>query len=130
MRFHLFNTLSIYESEGPSIVNIMGVGNTYDYSQLRLEADIGTDTLGYQLIHDIDNRFRIFYDDGSNLFPRIGIDATGKVMIGGAWEVGTKMLGVDGNARIRSIGSGSTAGAFNYTFDGMLTTIISDIRLS
>ncbi|PLX11545.1 MAG: hypothetical protein C0597_14910 [Marinilabiliales bacterium] len=124
-----FNTLSIYDSDGPSIVNIMGIGNTYDYSQLRLEADIGTDTLSYQLIHDIDNRFRIFYDDGTNLFPRIGIDVSGNVMIGGAWEDATEMLDVAGNARFRLIESGAYQGALNYTSDGRLTTSTSDIRL-
>jgi hypothetical protein len=40
----------------------------------------------------------------------------------------TQMLDVNGNARIRSIGSGAYAGAVNRTSDGTLTVATSDIR--
>lgn len=38
-------------------------------------------------------------------------------------------LDVDGNARIRSIGSGAYAGPVNRMADGTLTTATSDLRL-
>jgi hypothetical protein len=38
-------------------------------------------------------------------------------------------LDVNGNARFRSIGSGSSAGALHYTSNGTLTTNTSDISL-
>jgi len=124
-----YQNLAIYNGVDPAIVSVMGKGNGYDYATLKLEADIGTDTLSYMLIHDNDNRFRVYYYDGTNLFPRLGIDATGKVMIGGAWVDATEMLDVDGNARFRSIGSAEPTFDLSVTIDGTLTTSSSDIRL-
>ncbi len=52
---------------------------------------------------------------------------------GGRVAIGTKTpteaLDVNGNARFRSIGSGTSAGAVHRTSDGTLTTSTSDIRL-
>ena len=90
---------------------------------------MGTDTLGYHFIHDVNHRLRVLYDDGLNFFPRFSIDATGKVMIGGAWVDATEMLDVDGNARFRAVGSAAQVNDIGITVDGVLTTSTSDKRL-
>jgi len=124
-----YNDLAIYRSNGSASISIMGIDDSFNYAQLKLDADIGTDTTSYIMTHDTDHRYRIIYFDGNTWFPRIGIDAAGKVMIGGPWVDATEMLDVDGNARIRSIASGTYLGAVNRTADGTFTTSTSDIRL-
>jgi hypothetical protein len=123
-----YQDLSVYNSSAPAIVNIMGVGNAYDYATLKLEADTGTDTLSYMQIHDKDHRYRLFFYDGNDLFPRLGIDTLGRVTIGN-WSDGTEMLDVNGNARFRGIGSAAYGFDLNITTDGVLTTSSSDKRL-
>jgi len=55
------------------------------------------------------------------------IDTSGSVGIGTTSP--SEKLEVEGNARIRSIGSGTSAGALHYESDGTLTTNTSDRRL-
>jgi hypothetical protein len=123
-----YQDLSVYNSSAPAIVNIMGVGNAFDYATLKLEADTGTDTLSYMQIHDKDHRYRVFYYDGNDLFPRLGIDTIGRVVIGN-WSDGTEMLDVNGNARFRGVASEAYGFDLNITTDGVLTTSSSDKRL-
>jgi hypothetical protein len=49
--------------------------------------------------------------------------------VGLGTDTPTQSLDVNGNARFRSIGSGTSAGAVHRTSDGTLTTSTSDIRL-
>jgi hypothetical protein len=51
----------------------------------------------------------------------------GKTAIGHANP--TEMLDVNGNARLRSVGSGSYFSSLNITSDGTLTTSTSDVRM-
>jgi hypothetical protein len=86
---------------------------------------------------------QIEFRDGSGFRGSIGFSSTeghlylyngGNVALkGGMLGVGTidpvQKLDVDGNARIRSIGSGAYAGPVNRMADGTLTTATSDLRL-
>ena len=86
---------------------------------------------------------QIEFRDGSGFRGSIGFSSTeghlylyngGNVALkGGMLGVGTidpvQKLDVDGNARIRSIGSGAYSGPVNRMADGTLTTATSDLRL-
>ena len=123
------HTLSVFDPHRSSSIGLISTGDDFNYSQLILEADIGTDTLNYILTHDIDNRFRLIYYNGTDWFPRLGVDALGKLMVGGPWVDATEMLDVDGNARFRFVGSLGPTYDLSLTSNGTLTTSTSDSRL-
>jgi hypothetical protein len=81
------------------------------------------------LLHRGNDRFefRVRPDDGTSSSTAMIINAASNVGIG--TTVPTEKLDVSGNARIRSIASGSYSGPVNRTSDGTLTTATSDIRL-
>lgn len=83
-----------------------------------------------------------FLQDGDTGLVRYDVDEIGLVtggvtrlicMADGDTGIGTdapsEKLDVNGNARFRSIGSGTSSGALHYESDGTLTTNTSDIRL-
>jgi len=83
-----------------------------------------------------------FLQDGDTGLVRYDADEVGLVtggvtrlicMADGDTGIGTdapsEKLDVNGNARFRSIGSGTSSGALHYESDGTLTTNTSDIRL-
>lgn len=117
-------------------------------------AGLGTDTPGEKLhlknasgsvkmrLESTDHS-QIEFRDGSGFRGSVGFSSSeghlylyngGNVAVkGGMLGVGTidptQKLDVDGNARIRSIGSGAYVGQVNRTADGTLTTATSDLRL-
>jgi len=74
------------------------------------------------LTHD-GNHGRIYTDAGYLVLEPAG------QRVGLGTDDPTQSLDVNGNARFRSIGSGTSAGAVHRTSDGTLTTSTSDIRL-
>lgn len=120
--------LTVGDDLNVAVMAVKGGGNLYDYSMLQLASHGQELEHSYQLIHNKSNGFLLAYNDGVNIFPRIQVDQEGRMSLNN-WETGTEVLDVNGNARIRNVGSGASANDLRITATGVLTTSTSDMRL-
>jgi len=128
----------------------VGIGTSSPTELLEIEGGASTPTLRVSANSNVSSQIQLMEGDGSGAAIRYDainnrlsfiINAsdpptTVRMVIqrsNGFVGIGTTVplakLDVNGNARFRIIGSGTSAGALHYTTDGILTTSTSDRRL-
>lgn len=123
-----WHNLSVYNKTTRATLNLKGVGDAYDYSTITLESEQAKNNRNYTISHMVKNQFGVFYFDGVNFFPRINIDSLGRTSFN-TFDAGTEILDVNGNARFRTVSSGTYYAPLNITSNGTLTTSTSDISM-
>jgi hypothetical protein len=110
--------IELYNSASSSNALVLNGLNNYNKEVQFQEASGYMGALGWDGTSD----YIYIYQGGSALIAQ-----SNKIGIGGV--VPTQSLDVNGNARFRSVGTGTYYSALNITSTGVLTTSTSDIRL-
>ncbi len=110
--------------------NNSGAGNVFIGNEAGQNNDLGSHNvfLGNQAGKEADVSDKLYIDNSSTTIPLIYGDFSAN-RVGINVNNPTVDLDIAGNARIRSVGSGTFSSSLNITSDGTLTTNASDKRL-
>jgi hypothetical protein len=123
-----FEDLLIADYGDISHLKLKGLGNQFDYAMLSLESHGQDPNTAFNISHTKSNDLVFVYYNGTDYQPPIRFSSNGRLTINN-WAEGTEVLDVNGNARIRGVGSAASANDLRITGDGTLTTSTSDARL-
>ncbi|MBW6499686.1 MAG: tail fiber domain-containing protein [Bacteroidales bacterium] len=132
-KFYISGSTGIGTVSPEAGLHLKGAG--FPSSFMYLQSNAGQDA-GFRIYEGTNVKWSIFNHSSSgglNIYNTGGNTAIfakqSNAFVGIGNTAPTQALDVNGNARIRAIGSGAYSGVVNRTSDGTLTTSTSDIRL-
>jgi hypothetical protein len=132
-KFYISGSTGIGTISPEAGLHLKGAG--FPNSFMYLQSNAGQDA-GFRIYEGTNVKWSIFNHSSSgglNIYNTGGNTAIfakqSNAFVGIGNTAPTQALDVNGNARIRAIGSGAYSGVVNRTSDGTLTTATSDIRL-
>ncbi|HPF02260.1 MAG TPA: tail fiber domain-containing protein [Bacteroidales bacterium] len=122
--------LSVNNPENCGVIAVKGLGNPWNYSQIKLMSQEGEMTKYWEINHrKAGSAFALVYHDGIDSWrENLNLNSEGILTVGQE-PVDIVLLDVRGNGQFRSVGSGEYLAPLNLTTDGVLTTATSDARL-